>query len=67
MLLLLSYLLLLTVAVWVFFDAQQRGKSPLTSIAWGILVFFFWIISLPIWLLIRPKQKLVRYSNNQLK
>ena len=40
------------VAYWLFTDANQRGKS---GILWGILGFFFSLITLVVWLIVRPK------------
>lgn len=41
------------VVVWVYKDAEKRGKS---GILWAIIVFFLGIIGLIIWLVVRPKQ-----------
>lgn len=41
------------VIVWVYKDAEKRGKS---GILWAIIVFFLGIIGLIIWLVVRPKQ-----------
>jgi hypothetical protein len=40
------------IAYWIFNDARQRGKS---GIIWGILGFFFSLITLIVWLFVRPK------------
>ena len=40
------------IAYWIFNDARQRGKS---GIIWGILGFFFSLITLIVWLIVRPK------------
>jgi hypothetical protein len=41
------------VIVWVYKDAEKRGKS---GILWAIIVFFTGIIGLIIWFVVRPKQ-----------
>jgi len=41
------------VIVWVYKDAEKRGKS---GVLWAIIVFFLGIIGLIIWLVVRPKQ-----------
>lgn len=41
------------VIVWVYKDAEKRGKS---GILWAIIVFFTSIIGLIIWFVVRPKQ-----------
>lgn len=42
------------VAVWIYGDANARGKS---GIVWGIFGFFFSLITLIVWLIVRPKQR----------
>ena len=50
---LIGLLIAAAIAFWVYKDANERGMS---GVLWGILVFFFCIIALPIYLLIRkPK------------
>ena len=39
------------VCIWIYRDAEKRGSS---GILWAILVFFFGLIPLIIWLLVRP-------------
>lgn len=41
------------VVVWVYKDAEKRGKS---GVLWAIIVFFLGIIGLIIWFVVRPKQ-----------
>jgi hypothetical protein len=45
-------LISLVIAYWLFTDANQRGKS---GILWGIFGFFFSLITLIVWLIVRPK------------
>ena len=40
------------IAYWIFNDANSRGKS---GVLWGILGFFFSLITLIVWLIVRPK------------
>ena len=40
------------IAYWLFTDANRRGKS---GVLWGILGFFFSLITLIVWLIVRPK------------
>ena len=40
------------IAYWIFTDANRRGKS---GVLWGILGFFFSLITLIVWLIVRPK------------
>ena len=39
------------VCIWVYRDAEKRGSS---GALWALLVFFFGLIPLIIWLLVRP-------------
>ena len=41
----------LYVLVWVYKDAKRRGKS---GVVWLLIVFFFSIIGLIVWLVVRP-------------
>ena len=49
---LISLAISIGIAYWIFNDAKQRGKSGLL---WGILGFFFSLITLVVWLIVRPK------------
>ncbi len=40
--------------IWVYKDAKARGQN---AVLWLILTFFFGIIALIVWLIIRPKEK----------
>jgi len=44
----------IVIAFWIYGDANARGKS---GIVWGILGFFFSLITLIVWLIVRPKQR----------
>jgi hypothetical protein len=48
----LGILISLAIAYWLFTDANRRGKS---GVLWGILGFFFSLITLIVWLIVRPK------------
>ncbi len=50
------------VALWVFFDSQKHGFSFGRGLLWSILVFFFLILFLPLYLVIRNKSKKPRDS-----
>jgi hypothetical protein len=39
------------VAIWVYRDAEKRGSS---GALWALLVFFFGLIPLIIWFIVRP-------------
>ncbi len=43
-------------ALWVFFDSQKHGFSFGRGLLWSILVFLGWIISLPLYLMVRKKK-----------
>jgi RsiW-degrading membrane proteinase PrsW (M82 family) len=40
--------------IWVYKDAKARGQN---AVLWLILTFFFGIVALIVWLIIRPKEK----------
>lgn len=40
--------------IWVYKDAKARGQN---AVLWLILTFFFGIVVLIVWLIIRPKEK----------
>ncbi len=48
---LLVFLVWVYVCIWVYRDAEKRGSS---GALWAILVFFFGLIPLIIWLVVRP-------------
>ncbi|MBA3044913.1 MAG: hypothetical protein KKH41_00925 [Candidatus Thermoplasmatota archaeon] len=48
---LLFFLVWVYVCIWVYRDAEKRNSS---GALWAILVFFFNIIPLIIWLVVRP-------------
>lgn len=41
--------------IWIYKDAKSRGQN---AILWLILTFFFGIIAVVVWLIIRPKEKI---------
>ncbi len=50
---LLPFIIGILIAIWVYKDAEKRGKS---GIVWFLVVFFLGIIGLIIWLVVRPKE-----------
>ncbi|MFO7619535.1 MAG: hypothetical protein R6W91_07800 [Thermoplasmata archaeon] len=54
----LAYILIFVVwvyiCIWVYRDAEKRGSS---GTLWAILTFFFGLIPLIIWLIVRPPIK----------
>ena len=49
---LIGILINAVVAYWLYNDANSRGRS---GILWGVLGFFFSLITLIVWLIVRPK------------
>lgn len=54
---LLILIIWISVALWVIGDAKKRGKN---AYFWGFFSFFLLIIFVPLYLLIRPKGKIIR-------
>ena len=49
---LIFYVVELMLACWVYHDAKSRGSS--SPVFWTIAVFIFFIIFLPLYLIMRP-------------
>ena len=47
----IPWIIWLVLAIWVYKDAEKRGKS---GILWFLIVFFLGIIGIIIWLVVRP-------------
>ena len=47
----LPWIIWIILAIWVYKDAEKRGKS---GVLWFIIVFFLGIIGLIVWLVVRP-------------
>ncbi len=47
----------LLAALWVYFDSQKHGFSFGRGLLWSILVFFFLILFLPLYLVIRKRSR----------
>ena len=51
---LVSFVIAILLMIWVYKDAKARGQN---AVLWLILTFFFGIVALIVWLIIRPKEK----------
>ena len=51
---LVSFVIAILLMIWVYKDAKARGQN---AVLWLILTFFFGIVTLIVWLIIRPKEK----------
>ena len=51
--LLVWFIVWILIGIWVYKDAEKRGKS---GILWLLLVIILGIIGLIIWLVVRPKE-----------
>ena len=51
---LVSFVIAILLMIWVYKDAKARGQN---AVLWLILTFFFGIVALIVWLIIRPKAK----------
>ena len=51
---LVSFIIAILLMIWVYKDAKSRGQN---AFLWLILTFFFGIVALIVWLIIRPKEK----------
>lgn len=45
------------IAIWVFSDAKERGKTGGVAFLWFLGTFAILIIFLPLWLIVRPKKQ----------
>jgi len=48
------FIIWIYVAIWIYHDAEKRGSS---GVLWALLVFFFGLIPLIIWFIVRPPIK----------
>ena len=62
--LLISILIPLLAALWVFIDAKEKGRSRGQAILWAFGTFMALIIFLPLWLFVRWRE--VQPKNTQL-
>ena len=53
-------LIQVVLAVFVYRDAEKRGKS---GVLWAIMVFFFGIIVFIVWLIVRPPKQVGNSQN----
>ena len=51
---LVSFVIAILLMIWVYKDAKARGQN---AVLWLIQTFFFGIVALNVWLIIRPKEK----------
>ena len=56
------FIIAIFIAVWVYKDAEKRGKS---GALWLIIVLITGIIGLIVWLLVRPDMSEVRREQEQ--
>lgn len=56
------FIIAIFIAVWVYKDAEKRGKS---GALWLIIVLITGIIGLIVWLLVRPDMSEVRSEQEQ--
>ncbi len=57
MLNLILFVVLVVVALWVFFDSQKKGYTVWRGLFWAIGVFLFLIPFLPLYLVARKKRQ----------
>ncbi len=43
------------VAVWMYFDAKDRGYRTISAVGWALGIFFLMIVFLPLYLHVRKK------------
>ncbi len=66
-LLILSVLIPLLVAIWVASDAKKRGYPRGAIIGWFIGVWFLLIVFLPLYLILRSRQRPTPEESGALK